>query len=139
MGGGGAQIKCGFGLRRVVAFGNALMAISVRDKSAKPAKQAAATFLRFCSCFFPELAANQPDYRSRILFLPRLFIRSQRVPALFRLYLQPLWAVGFSCRLHRGSRGMPLVVTPSTSFRQRLGSVLSCLDVYRLLPIWAIV
>ena len=137
MGAVGPGIEVGLGLWRVVALGNALMAVAVCDETAKPAEQTAASLLRVRSCFFPKFAANQPDFRSRTLFLPRLFIRGQRVPALFRLYLQPLKAVGFSCRLHRGSRGMPLVVTPSASFRQRLGSVLSVLDVHRLLPIRA--
>ena len=50
------------------------------------------------------------------------------------------FAVGFSCRLHCGSRSMPLVVTPSARFRDRLGSVLSGLEFHRILPImWQVV
>jgi len=59
-----------------------------------------------------------------------LYPRLLCVAAKFRLYLQPLVAaVGFSCRSHRGSRGSPLVVTPSARFRVRLGSVLSIAGV----------
>ena len=139
VGGAGAGFSGSLGLRRVLAAPNAVLAVSVCYETAKPTKLAPPALLRVRACFFPKFAANQPDYRSRISLSPRLFIRSQRIPALFRLYLQLLRAVGFSCRLHGGSRCMPLVVTPSASFRQRLGSVLSVLDVHRLLPIRAIV